>query len=180
MFGGLISAVRPGPCLLCQPTVALLETFNAFPGLHGACCNSIFSMTAGKGNQVIKCEKSGAGLRSPFCSVSLPRQLPSCGRGAAQRLRAAGRTAERCLVVRIQQASHVPLSVATSHQLEKLGRVGPLSQDTLYAPGLHCLGADVGAPGAWWEPQMDRKGQEAGGVQAGKMLPAFTHPFQGD
>lgn len=134
-------------------------------------------MTAGKGNQVIKCEKSEAGLGSLFCSVSFPNaavqlwpprrawedggphkgsRLPGSPRRAAW-LSGSSKSAMSCS------------SVTASHQLEKLRRVGPLSQDTLYAPGLHCLGADVVAPGAWPEPNTDRKGgRKQEGEQAGR------------
>lgn len=46
---GLPAGARAGPRLLGLSPVALLEPFNASPERHGARCNSIFSMTAGKG-----------------------------------------------------------------------------------------------------------------------------------
>lgn len=55
-----ISDVKQGAHVLCLSPVALLETIGPFPRLHGAWCNSIFFLTAGKENQVIKCEKSPA------------------------------------------------------------------------------------------------------------------------
>lgn len=90
-------------------------------------------MTAGKGNQVIKCEKAEAGLGSRFCSVSfpnaavqlwLPRRAWEVG-GPHKGHRLPGAPWSASLVVRIQQASHVRLKCHYFHQLEKLRRVGP-------------------------------------------------------
>lgn len=72
----LISDVKQGAHVLCLSPAALLETIGPFPRLHGAWCNSIFFLTAGKENQVIKCEKSPArGSLSAW--VDFPTQLPS-------------------------------------------------------------------------------------------------------
>lgn len=73
----LISDVKQGAYVLCLSPAALLETIGPFPRLHGAWCNSIFFLTAGKENQVIKCEKSPArGALSAW--VDFPTQLPGC------------------------------------------------------------------------------------------------------
>lgn len=72
----LISDVKQGAHVLCLSPVALLETIGPFPRLHGTWCNSIFFLTAGKENQVIKCEKSPArGSLSAW--TDFPTQLPS-------------------------------------------------------------------------------------------------------
>lgn len=72
----LISDVKQGAHVLCLSPAALLETIGPFPRLHGAWCNSIFFLTAGKENQVIKCEKSPA--RGALCAwIDFPTQLPS-------------------------------------------------------------------------------------------------------
>lgn len=72
----LISDVKQGAHVLCLSPAALLETISPYPRLHGAWCNSIFFLTAGKENQVIKCEKSPTrGALSAW--VDFPTQLPS-------------------------------------------------------------------------------------------------------
>lgn len=115
----LISDVKQGARVLCLSPVALLETIGPFPRLHGAWCNSIFFLTAGKENQVIKCEKSPAG--GPFllgwisqhcCPSAKARNWPGESRhGSGQK----HDTAHECtayqtqFVVRNWQASHVQL-----------------------------------------------------------------------
>lgn len=151
---GLISDVKRGARLLLLSPVALLETFNAFPELHGAWCNSIFSMTAGKGNQVIKCEKSEARLGSPFCSVSFPNaavQLWPPGEGLGGQWGShKGFRLPECtqLVVRIQQASHVLPKCHYFPSTWKAPAGGTFRHSyMLSALKLHCLGADLGPLG---------------------------------
>lgn len=67
----LISYVKQGVHVLCLSPAALLETIGPFLRLHGAWCNSIFFLTAGKENQVIKCEKS-PDRGGPFCLGGFP------------------------------------------------------------------------------------------------------------
>lgn len=80
----------------------------------------------------------------------------------------AGRTSEHTgLVVRIQQASHVPLKGHYFPSACKAPVGGPCHQDLLYAPGPHCPGADVVGPGAWPGVQKCTR-KRAGRGRAGK------------
>lgn len=95
------------------------------------------------------------------------QSLPSCGRrgrpgsvvAAAQRLQAAGHTAECAqLGVRVQQASHVLLKCHDFPSTSKAPAGGSLRHSyMLRAPRLHCPGAEVVAPGAWLGPKVDKK-----------------------
>lgn len=115
-------------------------------------------MTAGKGKQVIKCEKSEAGLGSPFCSVSFPNAAAQLWPPGQAWEDGGGRTkAPHCWThrgvhtARCQDPANQPCPAQVSLlpvNLKSSGRWGPPSQDMLYAPGLHCLGADVLALGA--------------------------------
>lgn len=113
-------------------------------------------MAAGKGNQVIKCERSEARLGSPFFSVGFADAAaelwpPRAGLGGTvevtQRLQAAGRTTERSqLAVRVQQASHVLLKCLLPINLKSSSGWGPLSQLHALCPEASLSGGRCSGP----------------------------------
>lgn len=170
--------------LLCLSPVDLLDTFNAFPELHGAWCNAIFSMTAGKGNQVIKCEKSEAGLRSALCLAGFPN-------AAAQlwQPQRTGRTAQRPDAPPSTQGamsgssrSATSCSSATaSHQLESSSGWG-LCHGTCFMLGAPLSGGSCSRPGGGTEhPKVYKKEgrKEVGETDGGQRnAPWASESFQ--
>lgn len=132
-------------------------------------------MTTGKGNQVVKCEKSEARLGSSFCSVNFPNaaaqlwppwaDLEEVGVTGVSRL-------QECtqLVVRIQQASHVLLKCHYFPSTCKAPVGGAFGHSyMLSALRLHCLGANPGAPRAWSGLKVHKKkGRKRWGQRKGR------------